>query len=414
LHKTVLENPWIKERPPHLKQALFLANERLECLFGGAAGGGKSSALLMAALQYVTQPGYAGLLLRRTYADLSLPGALMDRAQAWLGGSAAHWFDKSKTWAFPSGATLTFGYLESEADKFRYQGSEFAFIGLDEATQFTESQYLYLFSRLRSKGTATVPLRFRAASNPGGVGHAHIKQRFLTEQHPDRTFVPSRLEDNPSLNQQEYRRSLMNLDPFTRAQLLEGDWSELSGGLFRREWFRVVDAAPRKLKKVRAWDLAASEAKDHTDPDWTVGILLGRDADGIFYVLDVKRQRSTPAAVQALVRQTAELDGRDVAIWIEEEGGSSGKALMEFYHKMLGGWNFRSERPTGDKVTRAAPVSSQAEAGNFRMLRAPWNSAFLDELALFPHGSKDDQVDSLSLGFARLAIIGWRPFDVFV
>lgn len=393
---------------------MFLTDEHLEALFGGSAGGGKSEALLMAALQYVNEPGYAALLLRRTYADLSLPGALMDRAHSWLGGTAAHWSDKGKTWTFPSGATLTFGYLESEADKFRYQGSEFQFCGLDEATQFTESQYLYLFSRLRGRQGSTMPLRFRAASNPGGIGHAHIKQRFLIEQHPDRVFVPSRLEDNPSLNQAEYRRSLMNLDPFTRAQLLEGDWSELSGGLFKRQWFTVVDAAPAKLKKLRAWDLAASEAKDHTDPDWTVGLLLGRANDGTFYILDVQRQRGTPAAVQALVKQTAELDGKDVMIWIEEEPGSSGKMLVDFYHRMLAAWNFRSERPTGDKVTRAAPVSSQAEAGNIRVVRAPWNAALLDELALFPHGSKDDQVDSLSLAYAKLAMTGWRTVDVFV
>ena len=99
------------------KQSAFLLLPHLEALYGGQAGGGKSSALLMAALQYVDVPGYAALLLRRTYADLSLPGALMDRAADWLQPTDAHWNDTAKTWTFPSGATVTFGYLETERNK---------------------------------------------------------------------------------------------------------------------------------------------------------------------------------------------------------------------------------------------------------------------------------------------------------
>ena len=95
----------------------------------------------MGALQFVDVPGYAAILFRRTYADLSLPGALMDRAKEWLAGTAARWSDKEKTWHFPSGATLTFGYLEHEDDKYRYQSSEFQFLGFDELTQFSEAQF---------------------------------------------------------------------------------------------------------------------------------------------------------------------------------------------------------------------------------------------------------------------------------
>jgi hypothetical protein len=104
-----------------------------EALFGGAAGGGKSDSLLMAALQYVDEPGYAAILFRRTYADLALPGAIMDRSKEWLSGKGARWNEREKTWTFPSGATLSFGYLEHENDKYRYQGSEFQFAGFDDA-----------------------------------------------------------------------------------------------------------------------------------------------------------------------------------------------------------------------------------------------------------------------------------------
>ena len=147
---TVLDNPYLPKKSadkpyePTIKQAEFLAYNGQECLFGGAAGPGKSEALLIAALMYITEPNYSALLLRRTYSDLSLPGALMDRAAGWLQGTDAKWHDKSKTWIFPSGGTLTFGYLDNEVDKYRYQGAEFQFIGFDELTQFLETQYFIL------------------------------------------------------------------------------------------------------------------------------------------------------------------------------------------------------------------------------------------------------------------------------
>src|SRR3990170_3178182 len=144
---------------PTLKQQPAMALGDREVYYGGAAGGGKSDWLLMGALQHADKAGYAALLLRRTFADLALPGALMDRAREWLVGTDAKWLDREKTWKFPGGATLTFGYLEDEADKYRYQSAEFQYCGFDEVTQFSKTQYEYLFSRLRRLRDVEIPIR---------------------------------------------------------------------------------------------------------------------------------------------------------------------------------------------------------------------------------------------------------------
>jgi predicted phage terminase large subunit-like protein len=402
---SVCENSWLPQQPT-ARQAAFLYLTCPEALYGGSAGGGKSSALLMGALQFVDVPGYSALLLRRSYADLSLPGALMDRAGDWLSGTAAKWSDKTKSWQFPSGATLSFGYLENENDKYRYQSSEFQYVGFDELTQFSETQYRYLFSRLRRLKASRVPLRMRSASNPGGGGHDWVRRRFLDEGAAHgRVFVPARLDDNPHLDRQQYVASLSQLDPITRAQLLAGDWSVRHGGnIFRREWFcDFADQPPRDLRLVRSWDLAATEAKPGRDPDWTAGVLMGRDPDGMFWICDVRRTRSTPQAVERLVCATAELDGPEVEVLIEEEPGSAGKALSQRYARLLAGFHVRFERPTGDKTTRAMPLSSQAEAGRVALVRGPWVGPFLDEAEAFPLGGHDDQVDAASMAFAKLA-----------
>ena len=401
---TILENRWIPIVPTS-KQAEFLLIPDRECLYGGAAGGGKSEALLAGALQYVDVPGYAALLLRRTYSDLSLPGALMDRANDWLANTPAKWSSVDKTWTFPSGATLTFGYLESEKDKYRYQSSEFQYIGFDELTQFSESQYTYMFSRLRRLKGSRVPIRMRSGSNPGGVGHEWVENRSIKG---DKLFIPARLEDNPHLDKEEYLKSLSELDPITRKQLLEGDWSVTpKGGLFDRDWFQIVDDYPRDARLVRHWDLAATRAGKGSDPDYTVGLLLG-EKDGIYYVIDIQRMRGTPMEVERRVEQTAHLDGVEVVVSMEEEPGSSGKNTSSYYRRLLAGYTFKAVRPTGNKRVRASPVSSQAEAGNIKIVRGGWNKAFLEELVMFDEGAHDDQVDALSGAFEYLTR-GSRP-----
>jgi len=393
---------YIREKPTP-KQAAFLLLDCLEAFYGGAAGGGKSSALLAAALQYVDIPRYNAILFRRTYSDLALPGALMDRARAWLKPfPEVRWNEKDKTWIFPSGARLTFGYLEHESDKFRYQSAEFQFIGFDELTQFTETQYRYLFSRLRRLKGVNIPIRMRAASNPGGEGHDWVKQRFIVEgKFKGRVFIPARLEDNPHLDAEQYEESLKQLDPVTREQLRNGNWDiKAEGNMFHRSWFEIVSYAPKCSRVVRYWDFASTErSKKNRDPDWTVSVKLG-ERNGIYYVMDVKRVRSQPLGVELLVRHTASLDGRAVPIWIEQEPGSSGAFVVDHYARnVLKGYAVRGNRATGSKLLRADPVSSAAEGGRIKLVKGSWINDFLDELALFPSGSHDDQVDALSGAF---------------
>ena len=135
----------------------------------------------MGAAQYVHVPGYSALILRRTYQDLSLPGAIMDRAKSWWVPQGVGWSDKDKRFTFPRGATITFGYMDNAADRYRYQSSEFQYVAFDELTQFPKEWYLYMFSRLRKPVDMPVPIRMRAGSNPGGIGHDWVKQRFMGE-----------------------------------------------------------------------------------------------------------------------------------------------------------------------------------------------------------------------------------------
>lgn len=208
---------------PSEKQREFLNLDCLEALYGGAAGGGKSDALLMAALQYVHVPGYSALLFRRTHRDVLRSGAIGDRSIEWLKPQGIHWNASLLCWTFPSGAKIQFGYMNAPLDRYKYQSSEFQLIGFDELTQFREEDYLYLFSRLRRTESMSVPLRMRSASNPGGIGHDWVKARFLSSD-SDRVFIPAKLHDNPHIDKESYTQSLMMLLPDERDRLLNGDW----------------------------------------------------------------------------------------------------------------------------------------------------------------------------------------------
>ena len=401
---------------PSINQRVFLRTNALEGLFGGAAGGGKSSALLMSAMQYVDIPGYSAILFRRTFADLSLPGALMDRFKSWISlYDEIHWNNNSFMATFPSGARISFGYLNNAGDYLRYKGSEFQFIGMDEVTEIRESDYRYLFSRLRRPATgplSNVPLRMRAASNPAPNW---VRQRFIVEgMSSGRIFVPSKLTDNPGIDAVSYRQALQALDPIERRRLEEGDWwSTTLGTLFDRTSIVVIDQAEvpeitSSARVVRFWDLAATEPNhSNPNPDYTVGTLMLFD-QGIAHILDVKRIRAKGDKVEQLLAQTAYEDGFGVPIRMEQEPGSSGKALVDqFARYVLPGYDFGAIRATGDKVTRARPFAAACANGNVRVVRGQWLTDWLDEFSSFPEAcDHDDQVDSAVGAFTHLAGLG--------
>jgi predicted phage terminase large subunit-like protein len=190
-------------------------------------------------------------------------------------------------------------------------------------------------------------------------------------------------------------------------QELEGQFVDAEGTLFRREWFSVIDKAPPVVAVVRGWDMAATEVRPGTDPDWTAGVLLAKDSQGGLYVLDLKRVRGSPQTVQQLVLATAVGDGRAVPVVMEQEPGSAGKIVTDTYLRALtgAGYAFHAKRSTGSKVDRATPLAAAAEGGLVKLLRGPWNKDWLDEVELFPNGAHDDAVDATTLAAGFLA---WR------
>ncbi len=403
---TIIDNPYIPHEPTK-KQTMALLSPQKEILFGGAAGGGKSDLLLMAALQYVHISDYGALILRRTFKQLSKADGLIPRAHEWLQGTPARWQETEKKWTFPSGATFEFGHLEHENSKYDYQGPAFHYIGFDELTQFSLSQFTYVQGRTRRKKGSPIPIRIRASSNPGGVGHEWVKRRYITSFSPRRLFIPSRLEDNPYLDQEEYREALMELDPITRRQLLYGDWDvRLTGGMFDRTRAEVIPVAPPDLERVvRYWDMAATKPKPGRDPDWTVGLLMGVK-DGIFYILDVIRVQQEPATLEHTLRNAAMMDGTQVMVRGEEEGGASGKIVTNHYaRRVFQGFDYKGIRSTGNKADRARPVSAAWDNGLVKLVAGPWVDDFLYEVEAFPQpdgGVHDDQVDGMSGAFTAL------------
>lgn len=368
----------------------------------------------MAALQFVDIPGYSAILFRKTYADLSLPGALISMSKDWLmpfvESGEVKWSEKEKKYTFPSGATLAFGYLESDNDCYRYQGAEFQYIGMDEVTHISPNNYRYMFSRLRKPKHLKVPLRFRATSNPGGEYGEFYYQRFFVEgEEAGRIFIPAGLADNPHLDAEQYKEALAELDPVTREQLEHGNWEvREKGDMFSRDWFTIVSAndIPDMAKRVRYWDMASTDPSKRRgrgrrrDPDYTVGLKLAHH-QGLYWIEDIIRVQKSPHDVEKIIAEAALLDGYDCAIRMEQEPGSSGAITIDHYARnVLQGYDFQGVLSTGSKVERAKPASSAAQGGRvFMSARCRNMTAFFDEADVFPYGSNDDTIDAFSGAF---------------
>jgi predicted phage terminase large subunit-like protein len=448
-------------------QSEFLSCDADVVVYGGAAGGGKSYALLLDPLRYIHNPGFRGVIFRRTYPQITEGGGLWDTAMEIyprIGGKANR-SSLSVTWK--NGARISFRHLQYEQTIYSWQGAQVPWIGFDEGTHFLERQTLYLMSRNRS--AYGIPTRMRLTCNPDPASwlaqylewwidqasgypipeHAGVVRWLYRKNdenywypnraeaesaHPDLaaiarpkswTFIPAKLSDNAVLiaNNPEYQANLLAQSFVERARLLDGNWRVTAAdGLFRAEWFPPpvpLEAVPQVWKKkVRAWDFAATEQKDKNDPDWLVGVLMGQDTEGRYWVLDVQRDRLSPLKVKRRVQDVAERDGDGVEVVIEQEPGSAGKILASEIKAWLNASVdetgkpkrsvvcsiFRPDQTTGDKVTRAHPFSAACERGQVFLAQGPWLKAYLAELVQFPaRGVHDDQVDASTTGFQKLA-----------
>ncbi len=401
---------WVPHQP-WPKQQTFLDLQCLEALYGGAAGGGKSEALLMAALEYVHVPGYAALILRRDTQRLNLAGGLIPRSHEWLSGQGATWHGSQKRWSFPTAAepaTLTFGYLRDRHDKYRYGSSEFQYIAFDELTEFPEEDYLFLFSRLRRKRGLDAPLRMRSASNPGNIGHLWVRSRFI---HPDvlsavrgeidgahqpqvywhqgLAYVPARIGDNPALNEHEYRQSLVHLPPLVRERLMHGDWTIQEQGLLRAEWLRyyqltgsgtagealhLLSPAGAIAASIQARDCrrfvtidpagtSADRARERQGrpASWTVAQVWDQPRGALSHLLLLRHQVRERVGFDGLCRMLTEIhqQWRPGSLWIENE--KLGQAAVDVLGKRL---PLRCISTQGrDKIARAAMLLDKLQRG---------------------------------------------------
>lgn len=221
--------------------------------------------------------------------------------------------------------------------------------------------------------------------------------------------IPALQEDGQSFWPKQFPVSMLERleksNPYTFAGQYQQEPSPRGGGFFKPANIEIIDALPAGVRWVRGWDLAAT-AKGG---DWTVGAKLGVK-DGIAYIADIRREQGGPDDIQRLLVQTAKLDGFLQSI--PQDPGAAGKALVAHQSKALAGCVFKFSPETGDKVTRAEPFASQVNTGNVKMIRAQWNEALLHELASFPRGNHDDQIDALSRAYNEATHIGLKSAGV--
>lgn len=310
----------------------------------------------------------------------------------------------------------------------------------DELTHFSKKMFFYMMSRNRS--VCGVRPYIRATTNPDKASWVRqfIDWWILPADHPNHgdpdmsrsgvirwfrieddkviwtdtraehgenadfaksfTFIAANVYDNKILLEKDkgYLANLKALPRVERLKLLGGNWDAVdkAGEYFRREWFRVVDAPPIRVSSlIRYWDRASSE-KDGAA--WTVGLKMGRTAEGQFIVLGMSRFRATPGKRDEMIKNIAVQDGTETTVWLEQDPGQAGTSEIVYLTKYLAGHSVKANRVGSAKTERAGPASSQAEVGNILVVKGDWNEDFFSETESFPEGEFKDIVDTLSGG----------------
>lgn len=427
----------------------FLSTPADITIMGGAAYVGKTWAEVYFPLRYVDRRGYTAAIYRQLQADITLPGGLWDEASGIYPHLQGDPNKHEWNWRFPSGASVKFGHATTDE---RVKGAQVSTLQFDELTHF-EADFFWALSTRNRSTVRGVPAQILGTTNPdadswvaeflapwidqdpssAGYGlplprmagrvRYLVRVRGTCHWYPRRPgpaellrldpkakptwvksvrFIPGQLHHNAIglRTNPGYEGTLASADPVSVARLLDGNWKvrRVAGTLFKRAWFEDAESAPKMVRICRGWDLAATEGAG----DWTVGVLLGQDADGYWWVLDVVRDRRDPGGVELLVRKTAEDDGQDVVQAFAWERAGAGKAQQHRYTVLLAGWSVVGETESGPPEVRAAAWSAQASQRRVKLLSRNWTREYVAELEAYPDGRHDDQLAATLASFRYL------------
>ncbi len=440
-------------------QTQFMASPADIVIYGGAAGGGKTYALLLEALRHKDVQGFGAVIFRHNYTQITAEGGLWDASNKIYGKVPGA--EPGKTpklhWSFSNGGKaggkLHFAHIGCEEDLLSWQGTEIAMIGFDELTHFTRHQFLYMLSRNRT--TCGIRPYVRATCNPDAdswvaefiswwidsdtgypIPERSGQLRYmctlndtiymadsaeeLAEEHgvkPDEcksvTFIASSLENNKILMESDpgYLANLKALPQVEMERLLYGNWKiRPAAGLYfkRTQLGDILQILPADvIQWVRCWDLAATDKEENGDAAYTAGVLIGKRKNGRYIVADVINRQMNASDVRTTVKHTAQSDKaayKRVRIRIAQDPGQAGKDQAQSYIKYLSGFDVTTVTESGSKVARAEPMAAQWQAGNFDIMYGEWNDAFLNQLENFPDGKFKDMVDAAANGFAEIEL----------
>lgn len=442
-------------------QERFLACPAQICIYGGAAGGGKTCGMLIDALRWKGKRGYGAVFFRKNHNQIFSQGGLWDESvKLFTGVQNAYPQLGRSQWVFRDAdgkeiSKISFAHIERDQDVHKWQGSQICGLYFDELTHFTEKTFFYMLSRNRS--TCGVMPYVRASCNPDAdswvakfiswwldpeTGYpikersgkirwmmrredqlywadrkADLIEQFNLETPEERdepksvTFIASTIYDNQILlkNNPSYLANLKALPIVERERLLEGNWKikPAAGLYFKRTQLKgIINRPPADvIAWARAWDLAATSEDEGGEPAYTAGVLMGKRKDGSYVVADVINVRMAAADVRRLIRLTAEQDRAKyqfVHIRLPKDPGQAGKDQAQSYIKFLSGFPVKAVAETGSKEARAEPVAAQWQAGNFELVYGDWNDAYLSQLESFPMSRFKDMVDATSAAFREL------------